>query len=74
MYKISESEADKITIKKTLESAQDECSKLSYKLKTSARLFDEVQGEKEKLAFEKRTLVNNIFLLLKILFVLLKYL
>lgn len=62
MFKINESEADKNTMKKALEAAQEECSKLSYKLKTSARLFDEIQGEKEKIKFEKETLVNKIFL------------
>lgn len=57
-HRINESENDKDTIKNTLEAVQDECSKLHYKLKTSARLLDEVQMEKEKLVFEKETLVN----------------
>lgn len=59
-YKINESEADKTNIKKALEAAQDECAKLSYKLKTSARLLDEVQAEKENLEIEKQTLVKKI--------------
>lgn len=58
-YKINESEDDKKTIKKTLESIQDECSKLTYKLKTSARLLDEVKIEKEKLEIEKETMVSK---------------
>lgn len=57
-YRINESENDKDTIKRTLEAVQDECSKLHYKLKTSARLLDEVQIEKEKLEIEKENLVN----------------
>lgn len=57
-HRINESENDKDTIKSTLEAVQDECSKLHYKLKTSARLLDDVQMEKEKLLIEKETLVN----------------
>ena len=57
-YRINESESDKDIIKKNLEEVQDECSKLTYKLKTSARLLDEVQVEKEKLEFEKETMVK----------------
>jgi len=57
-YRINQSEADKDIIKKNLEAVQDECSKLTYKLKTSARLLDEAQVEKEKLIFEKETMVN----------------
>lgn len=57
-YRINQSEADKDIIKKNLEAVQDECSKLTYKLKTSARLLDEAQVEKEKLVFEKETMVN----------------
>lgn len=59
-YKISESEADKKTIKETLETIQDECSKLTFKLKTSARLLDEVRLEKEKLEIEKQTMVGCV--------------
>jgi len=59
-YKISESENDKKTIKGTLEAIQDECSKLTYKLKTSARLLDEVRVEKEKLEIEKETMVKYL--------------
>lgn len=54
---MNESVTDKNTLKKTLEGIQEECSKLSYKLKTSARLLDEVQKEKKKLEIEKETLV-----------------
>lgn len=54
---MNESITDKNIIKNTLEEIQDECSKLSYKLKTSARLLDEVQKEKKKLEIEKETLV-----------------
>lgn len=61
--KIDESEVDKITIKNALEAAQEECSKLSYKLKTSARLLDEVQAEKENLEIEKQTLVKNYLII-----------
>jgi len=57
-YRINQSEADKDIIKKNLEAVQDECSKLTYKLKTSARLLDEAQVEKEKLVLEKETMVN----------------
>lgn len=57
-YKINEGETDKITIKKALNEIQEECSKLSYKLKTSARLLDEIQVEKETLLVENKTLVN----------------
>lgn len=64
-YKVNESEVDRTTIKKALDTAQDECSKLSYKLKTSARLLDEVRAEKENLELEKQSLVNkkNLFIL-----------
>lgn len=56
--RINESENDKKTIKNTLEEVQDECSKLHYKLKTSARLFDEAQVEKQNLEIERDNLVN----------------
>lgn len=59
MYKINEGEIDRENMKKKLEAVQDECSKLSYKLKTSARLLDEVQIEKEKVEYEKETIVIN---------------
>jgi len=59
-YKINESENDKKTIKEALEVIQDECSKLTYKLKTSARLLDEVKVEKEKLEIEKETMVRYL--------------
>lgn len=55
---MNERKADENNIKNTLETIQDECSKLSYKLKTSARLLDEVQKEKKKLEIEKETLVT----------------
>lgn len=58
--KFKKDDNDKNAIKKELEAVQDECSKLSYKLKTSARLFDDVQIEKEKIELEKETLVNKI--------------
>lgn len=54
---IKEGENDKEMIKKQLEAVQDECSKLSYKLKNSARLLHEVQVGKEKVELEKETLV-----------------
>jgi len=63
-FKVNESEVDRTTIKKALDAAQDECSKLSYKLKTSARLLDEVRAEKEKLELEKQSLVNKIYIFL----------
>lgn len=59
-YRINQSEADKDIIKRNLEAVQDECSKLTYKLKASARLLDEAQVEKDKLLFEKETMVNII--------------
>lgn len=55
--KTNESDVDKQTIKNELEVVQEECSKLSYKIKTSARLLDEVQAVKEKLIVENSTLV-----------------
>ncbi|CAH1725131.1 unnamed protein product [Aphis gossypii] len=59
-YRINQSEADKDIIKKNLEAVQDECSKLTYKLKTSARLLDEAQVEKEKLVLEKETMKSQL--------------
>ncbi|XP_025413460.1 rac GTPase-activating protein 1-like isoform X2 [Sipha flava] len=59
-HQINESENDKKTIKNTLEAVQDECTKLTYKLKTSARLLDEVQVEKLKLEVEKESLKSQI--------------
>ncbi|XP_060875414.1 rac GTPase-activating protein 1-like [Metopolophium dirhodum] len=59
-YQINQSESDKDIIKKNLEEVQDECSKLTYKLKTSARLLDEVQVEREKLVFEKETMKSQL--------------
>uniref|UniRef100_A0A2H8TPW1 Rac GTPase-activating protein 1 n=1 Tax=Melanaphis sacchari TaxID=742174 RepID=A0A2H8TPW1_9HEMI len=59
-YRINQSEADKDIFKRNLEAIQDECSKLTYKLKTSARLLDEVQVEKEKLMFEKETMKSQL--------------
>lgn len=56
--KINEEEADKITIKNVLNEVQEECSKLSFKLKTSARLLNEIQVEKEALLIDNKTLVN----------------
>lgn len=58
--KSNEGENDKNTIKNELEVAQEECLKLSYKIKTSARLLDEVQVEKDKLIIENSTLVNKV--------------
>lgn len=57
--KMSNGETDKKTIKETLEAVQDECSKLSYKIKTSARLLNEAQVEKENILVENKTLVNK---------------
>lgn len=59
-YRINQSESDKDIIKRNLEAVQDECSKLTYKLKTSARLLDEVQVEREKLVFEKETMKSQL--------------
>lgn len=59
--KMNEGENDKITIKNALEAVQGECSKLTFKLKTSARLLDEVRVEKEKLEVEKESLVCIIY-------------
>lgn len=58
--KINESDDDKKAIKNSLEALQDECSKLTYKLKTSAKLFDTVQKEREKLEVVKENMVNQI--------------
>eukprot|EP00102_Acyrthosiphon_pisum_P024062 XP_016661272.1 PREDICTED: rac GTPase-activating protein 1-like isoform X2 [Acyrthosiphon pisum] len=58
--RINQSEADKDIIKRNLEKVQDACSKLNYKLITSARLLDEVQAEKEKLVFEKETMKSQL--------------
>jgi Rac GTPase-activating protein 1 len=66
-HQINESENDKKTIKNTLEAVQDECTKLTYKLKTSARLLDEVQVEKLKLEVEKESLVCIIFKLVSLI-------
>lgn len=57
--KIHNGEDDQKKIKETLEAVQDECSKLSYKIKTSARLLDEAQAEKENILIENKTLVNK---------------
>ncbi|KAL5236100.1 hypothetical protein ACI65C_003510 [Semiaphis heraclei] len=59
-YRINQSESDKDIIKRNLEAVQDECSKLTYKLKTSARLLDEVRAEREKLVFEKETMKSQL--------------
>ncbi|XP_060858295.1 rac GTPase-activating protein 1-like [Metopolophium dirhodum] len=59
-YRINQREADQDTIKKNLEEVQDTCSKLNYKLITSARLLDEVQVEREKLVFEKETMKSQL--------------
>ncbi|XP_060835117.1 rac GTPase-activating protein 1-like [Rhopalosiphum padi] len=59
-YRINQSEADKDIIKRNLEAVQDECSKLTYKLKASARLLDEAQVEKDKLLFEKETMKSQL--------------
>lgn len=57
VYQINEGKADKNIIKNKLKAIQDECSKLSNKLKASACMLDEVQAEKNKLELEKKTLV-----------------
>lgn len=57
LYQINEGKADKNIIKNKLEAIQDECSKLSNKLKDSACMLDEVQTEKNKLELEKKTFV-----------------
>lgn len=72
-HQINESENDKKTIKNTLEAVQDECTKLTYKLKTSARLLDEVQVEKGKLEIEKKSLVCIKFKLLLYILIVIKY-
>lgn len=53
--------ADLSTIKNQLKAQQDECSKLSYKRKTSANLLDNVIEEKKKMKVEKETMVIFIF-------------
>ncbi|VVC32237.1 Rho GTPase-activating protein domain,Protein kinase C-like, phorbol ester/diacylglycerol-binding [Cinara cedri] len=58
--KIHNGEDDKTTIKKTLEAVQDECTKLSFKIKTSARLLDEAQVEKENILVENKTLKSQL--------------
>lgn len=57
--KIHNGEDDKKTIKQALEAVQDECSKLSFKIKTSARLLDEARVENENISVENKALVSK---------------
>lgn len=61
---MTEDSADLSTIKNQLKDQQDECSKLSYKLKTSANSLDKVVKEKKKMKVEKETIVIFIFSLI----------
>ncbi|XP_050527705.1 rac GTPase-activating protein 1-like isoform X2 [Daktulosphaira vitifoliae] len=68
MSKIGDEDVDRNIMKEQLKSLQEECDKFSYKLKTSARLLDEIQLEKSKIEYERdclKTQLDELYSVLK---------